>query len=159
MSTNNPFRAAEGDEQESSEVAEQSSEEGENNGLSPEGRRRISELEDEVGRLEERLESEERPEPEYECRGGDCDGFATEEIESEHLRTDPRRISWDRPVLVDCPRCGETAEVKEVVPKEEQKAMAGMKPLKSNNEAAGRTLKVRLREQDREGVLEEAENR
>jgi hypothetical protein len=125
----------------------------------------VSELKDEIRDLREEVEKlhgeeeDEPPEPDFECTGDGCDGFAVEEAEAEHVTTKKSLLGENtRPVEVECPRCGEEMEVQQFVPKEEQVSSAGDTPLIANQSAAGRAVRERFQEEDREEVLEEAKN-
>lgn len=158
MSSNNPFKSVESPEKSPEEPPEPSAE------IDPE---RVEELEQQVTALEERLaeaeaeEAEEsKPEPDYECSGEDCEGFAVEEIEAEHVTAQKTLLGDDnRPKRVTCPNCGEEVRVKELVPKEEQRTKGGGTPLMSNDKAAGEKVREEFEDAGREEVLEEAESR
>jgi hypothetical protein len=159
MSSNNPLKTVESPEKQREESP----------GEPPEPRRnvdpaRVEELEDQVAALEEQLAGvegdgedaeEEKPEPDYKCSGEDCEGFAAEEPEPEHVTT--RKDDGDRPKKVECPRCGEKHQVKKIVPKKEQRAMLGLPVVKSNDKAAGKKVREDFENAGRKDVLEEAE--
>lgn len=82
---------------------------------------RVEELEDQVSELEEQLAGvegedteEEKPEPDYACSGEDCEGFAVEETEPQHV--DSEETLMHGPVVheVECPRCGEAVSPEDI---------------------------------------------
>lgn len=159
MSKSNPFTTAEDGEESSTESNQESSQSGEEEAADTEIaelKKEIQELRGEVKELHDETEPE-PPEPEYECDGEECDGFAVEEVEAEHVTTrSPMFKSSKMPETVECPRCGEEMSPDAFVPKEEQQTRFGGKPLQSNSKAAGRTLEQRFEEEGREAVLERA---
>ena len=173
MSKRNPFKTAEGDERDSQreapqrEPAEREREQWERSEEYERNRREeVADLKDEIRGLrsevrklhgEEEPEEEDRPEPDFECSGEECDGWAVEEIELEHVTTKKKLIgSSTRPVAVECPRCGEEMEAQEFVPEGERKSSVG--EFVGQQAPAGRALRDRFEEADRREVLEEAES-
>lgn len=119
-------------------------------------KRELRELRDEVKELRGAMEPE-PPEPEYECSGGECEGFALEEVGAEEVTTKSSLLgNSTRPERVGCPRCGEEMSVEEFVPKEEQQTRGGTKPLVSNRSSAERGLEQRFEEEGRKNVLRRA---
>jgi hypothetical protein len=158
MSQRNPFKTSEGEENstETDQNPEQSGD-GEPNQEVTELKEEVRGLREETKRLRQQMEPE-PPEPDYECEGEDCEGFAVEEVEPEQVTTQSGTIgSSSRPETVECPRCEEEMSPEEFVPKEEQRSVFGTKPLASNAGAAGRGLEQRFEEEGRERVLKEAE--
>lgn len=172
MNQENPFRAAE----ESDDAPRPERQPAQGTGQHPAGQvaptidlERVEHLEQQVEDLQEQVEDqeaddgadeEEAPEPDHGCCGDDCDGWAIEEVEADHVTTEkPLWGTGTRPVEIECPRCGEEIPAREIVPKEEQKAAHGGRPLMSNGRAAGNTLRAEFEEHDRADVLEEAEDR
>lgn len=175
MNKRNPFKTAEGDESTDQreapqrEPAQREREQQERNKGYERGRRReMADLKDEIRDLrsemrklyrEEGPGEEDRPEPDFECTGEGCDGWAVEETEPEHVTTKKKLIGENtRPVAVECPRCGEQMQVRDFVEKADQKSGAGGTPLVANQSAAGRAVQERFEEADRREVLEEAES-
>lgn len=166
MSSNNPLKTVESSEKQSEKPSEESPEPGRR--VDP---ARVEELENQVSELEEQLAGvegegggteEEKPEPDYECSGGDCEGFAVEEIEPEHVTTQKNLVSSnDLPKRLKCPNCGEDASVKRVVPKEEQKTPGGgdSSPIMPSVVCAGRKVRKDFQEAGQEDVLKEADSR
>lgn len=159
MSDGNPFKTAKQDEQKSTKTAKDASQ----SGQKETGSEQVSELKDELRELRGEVKElrgvmePEPPEPDFECAGGECDGFAVGEVEPEHVTTHSSMFkSSTRPKTVECPRCNEEMPSDALVPKEEQQTSFGGKPLKSNAKAAGRTLEQRFKEEGREDVLESA---
>ena len=162
MSSNNPLKTVESSEKQPEKPSEESPEAGRR--VDP---ARVEELENQVSELEEQLAGvegteEEKPEPDYECSGGDCEGFSVEEIEPEHVTTQKNIVSSnDLPKRLKCPNCGEEASVKQFVPKEEQKTPGGgdSSPVVSSKECAGRKVREDFQEAGQEDVLKEADSR
>jgi len=160
MSSSNPFKSVESHEEQPEETPEPSP------AVDP---ARVEELEEQVTMLEEQLAEaraesddggEPKPDPDYECSGENCDGFAVEEIEPENVTTQ-KTLTGDNnsPKRVECPNCGETVRSKEIVPKGEQKTKGGGSPVISNDRAAGKKVREDFEDAEREDVLEEAESR
>jgi len=164
MSSNNPLKTVESAEKQPEESSQESPEPGRR--VDP---ARVEELENQVSELEEQLAGvegedggteEEKPEPDYECSGGDCEGFAAEEIEPEHVTTQKNLVSSnDLPKRLKCPHCGENVSVKKAVPKEEQKTGAGGSPVMPSVVCAGRKVRKDFQEAGQEDVLKEADSR
>jgi len=162
MSSNNPLKTVESTEKPPEESPEEP----------PEPRRnvdpaRVEELENQVSELEEQLAGvegegedteEEEPEPDYECSGEDCEGFAVEEIEPEHVTTQKTLTGNGVPKRLKCPHCDEEVSVKQMIPKEEQKNARGGSPIRSNKTDAGRKVREDFQEAGQEDVLKEADS-
>lgn len=158
MSQRNPFKTSEGEENstETDQNPEQSGGGADPDQEVTELKEEVRGLREETKRLREQMEPE-PPDPDYECEGEDCEGFAVEEVEPEHVTTQSGAIaSSTRPEAVECPRCEEEMSPEEFVPKEEQRSVFGTKPLVSNAGAAGRGLEQRFEEEGREDVLKDA---
>lgn len=164
MSSNNPLKTVESPEKQREESPGEPTEPRRN--VDP---ARVEELENQVSELEEQLAGvegegeeteEEEPEPDYECSGEDCEGFAVEEIEPDHVTTQKRLVSGnDLPKRLKCPHCGEDDSVKKVVPKEEQKTPGGGgSPVMSSKVCAGRKVREDFQEAGQEDVLKEADS-
>jgi len=111
---------------------------------------RVDELEKEVEELRERLEDSEPPEPDFECANADCEGFAIEELEPEHVKTQKKiGASNTVPKVIICPRCGEKMKCSELVDGS----------IFTTNEMAGKEIRDRFEEHDCGEVLEEADSK
>ena len=167
MSSNSPFKSVESSEEPSEESSEEPPEPKPAEPRAAVDPARVEELEQQVTTLEEKLAEaegedgeESKPDPDYDCSGEDCEGFAVEEIESEHVTTEKKILNDNnRPMRLECPHCGEEVSVKRVVPKGEQKTAGGGSPVVSNKESAGRKVREDFEEAGKEDVLDEADSR
>jgi hypothetical protein len=167
MSSNSPFKSVESSEEPPEESSEEPPEPKPAEPRAAVDPARVEELEQQVTTLEEKLAEaegedgeESEPDPDYDCSGEDCEGFAVEEIESEHVTTEKKILNDNnRPMRLECPHCGEEVSVKRVVPKGEQKTTGGGSPVVSNKESAGRKVREDFEEADQEDVLDEADSR
>jgi len=161
MNQNNPFKKTENGDENGAENGQnaddrRSGPDGGTNGDVSELNREIRNLRDEVKRLREVSEPE-PPDADFDCKNGECDGFAIKEVDAGDVTTTKPFMRDARPTALECPRCGEEMSPEEFVPVEEQETTFGMEPFQPNPKAAGRGFVSRLEEEGREDVLKEAE--